>query len=289
MGTDRQFFTRSLPLLGIAAVTAALLAWGWRAGLLAPDGGRTLFLLLAGGLLNLLLLATYLTVHERLTRRSREIGRARRELRVLLGMGSAEGVLRKQLLIRELNAAGAGALQLGQAALSEADLAGADLRGCNLRAANLRAANLQGARLAGADLFGADLREANLAMADLQAANLRSADLAAARLVKAQLAGADLQRANLVDANLEGTPLAHAHLHKARFARREPDALDQTPHPSVDDWIRARLDERGFFIGSPREERPDEPTGHGARTDAQQDTHGGPDAEDEPPTRRARA
>ena len=289
MNTERRLSIRMLFLLALAAATAALLAWGWRAGLLAPDGGRTLFLLAAGGLFNLLLLATYLTLDERFTRRSRDTARARRELRLLLGMGSAEGVLRKQLLIRELNAAGAGALELEQAALPEADLAGADLRGCNLRAANLRAANLQGARLAGADLFGADLRAANLSMADLRAANLRSADLAAAQLVKAQLAGADLQRANLVDANLEGVPLAHAHLHKARFARREPDTLDQALHPSVDDWIRARLDERGFFIGSPAEPRSGNSPAGASLEGPPAGAGKGPDVDDEPPLRRARA
>ncbi len=248
MGKDSRVGTRMIPLLAVAALLL-LLVYGWRSGNLGAIPEQTILLLVTGGLLNVIFLGIYLNLHERFSRTSRMIDRFQRELRYNLSIASEEGILRKQGLVRELNQLGSRPNFMEQAELSGADFAGADLRKCNLRGAVLREANLQGSRLAGADMFGADLSGANLSMADLSDANLRSADLSSARLVKAELSRANLQRAELVDANLEGAKLDRAHFQNTRFAQRNTERLDRTFHPSVDDWIRERLDEQGCFSG----------------------------------------
>lgn len=247
MGRDAHIRTMLLPLLAIATAVMILLVWGWQTGLLGADAAQTIYLLILTGLTNVLLLGTFLFLHERFREKQRLIELYRRELDYFLAVASEEGVLRKQGLLRSLHNLGASPNALEKAALPGANLAGLNLQNCNLKGANLRGANLRGCTLASADLFGVDLHGADLSMANLRGANLRGADLSSACLVKAELEHANLHRANLVDANLDGVSLDSVRLHKARFAGREPDVLDQTLHPSVEDWIRERLDERGYF------------------------------------------
>ncbi len=247
---------RALPWLLPAAPVAgaALLAAGGVS--LAWFGAHPLGLLLLaveGALLTVAGLALYLAAHARVTGRAGLVLQLERELRHLRGWDADEGLLRKAGLIRDLNALGVAPRDLAQAVLSGADLTGCDLRGTCLRGANLRHANLQGALLDGADLTDADCSEANLALARLAGVSARGVNLEGASLAKTHLAGANLSRANLVNANLHGTDLHDVALDRARFAESGPGGFAQTPHPSVDDWIRERLDARGCY----------NPDGHG--------------------------
>jgi hypothetical protein len=239
------------PALALWAVPSALalalgwagVAWGWFER--GPAG--LLLLALEGALLNLALLAAFLELRGRLTERGARRRRFEQELSHLRAWAGEEGALRKAGLIRDLNALGATALDLEQAILRGAGLAGSNLKGARLTSADLRGADLQGAVLDGADLFGADLTEANLALASLRGANLRGCILEGAALTKADLTGANLSRAVLVNANLHGANLTDVALERARFAVRDAGRFEQTVHPSVDDWIRARLDPKGYF------------------------------------------
>jgi uncharacterized protein YjbI with pentapeptide repeats len=233
----------AVPALAALALGATGARWGWF------DRGTPglLLLVLEGALANVALLAAFLEVRERVTRRRQHLALYARELRHLRAWDSDEGILRKAGLIRDLNALGAAPRDLGQAVLAGADLAGCDLRGACLRGANLRGANLQGALLDGADLTGADLAEANLALASMSGISARGVNLEGAALTKATLTGANLSRANLVNANLHGTDMRRVALERARFAEPDSGAFGQTPHASVDDWIRERLDARGYY------------------------------------------
>jgi uncharacterized protein YjbI with pentapeptide repeats len=247
-GWRGSFLAGAFPALaGLAALAlgGAGLRWGW----FDTGAGGLLLLALEGALINVTLLAAFLALRERLLRRRALIALYRRELGYLRSWASEEGLLRKVGLIRELNALGAAPLDLDQAILRETDLSGCDLRGTSLRGADLRQANLQGSLLDGADLFGADLTGANLALASLAGAAARGANLDRAVLTKARLQGAILSRASLVDANLHGVDLRETALDRARFARRDGGAIGESVHPSVDDWIRARLDAKGCYAG----------------------------------------
>ncbi len=240
--------TLLLGLLAGASVPAA-----WLGGIYRTGGADTLALLVQGALFNAFLLALFLDLRERAQRRRRSLERLQRELRYFRTWSGEEGMLRKVGLIRDLNALGAVPEDLQQAALPGADLSGAQLQGVPLREADLRGANLQGARLDGADLWGADLAGANLTLATLTGTNLRGCNLRDAVLPKADLAGANLHRADLVNANVEGVELGTARLKRARFAAGRE--FHESIHPSVDDWIRERLDSRGFYIGAPADSR----------------------------------
>ncbi len=207
-------------------------AWAWLA---------------AGALLNAVVLGALLLAWERLTRARRERAALRRELRYLRLWSDPPGILRKVGLLRDLNALGAVPESLEECLLAGADLKGVRLAGCRLRGARLAGADLQGAELSGADLFGADLGEANLAMSALRGADLRGANLEGASLVKAELEHANLRRANLVNADLHGARLDGVLLERARFALRQEGLFQQTVHPSVEDWIRERLDNQGCY------------------------------------------
>ncbi len=235
-------------LLLVPAAALILLAWaGWAGGLLQGGNLTILYFVLLGAVLNTMLLAALFWAWSGLGGRRARRREFNRELGYLRGWSGEEGRLRKQGLIREINALGGAPEDLEQAVLEEADLKGADLKGCNLKGADLRQANLHGAALDGADLWGADLTGANLTMASLRNANLRSSNLTGAELVKAQVAGASFHRCTLVNANVYGTDLARAGLERARFAGREQGAFRQTVHPSVEDWIRERLDGQGRY------------------------------------------
>lgn len=184
---------------------------------------------------------------ERLVRRRRHREALLRELRHLRPWATAEGVLRKAGLLRDLNALGASPPDLDGCELEGADLRGVGLAGCSLRGANLAGANLQGADLDAADLFGATLSGANLALASLRGTNLRGCDLDGAALIKAQLQRANLHRASLVHTNLQGAALEGTRLTLARFLRPEEGGFQLTVHPSVEDWIRARLASDGRY------------------------------------------
>ncbi|MEE8435391.1 MAG: pentapeptide repeat-containing protein [bacterium] len=181
------------------------------------------------------------------TEKARTIRQLLGELRHLRLLDSEAGVLRKTGMIRDLNALDEIPPELEGCLLSGADLRGVALDGCDLRGAKLSGADLQGASLAGAELFGADLAGANLTFANLHGANLRGAGLEGARLNKADLRNCNLHRANLVDADLNRARLEGATLDKARFLPEGGDPLRHGVHPSVEDWIRARLDYRGIF------------------------------------------
>lgn len=233
---------------GLLALASALFAWlGWRGGLLEGGAESTLFLVVLGGLWNAALFALILLIHRRLTRAEALRQGYNTELRHLRRWAGEEGRLRKEGLIRDLNALGAAPVELEQALLAGADLKGVDLRGCSLKGADLQGADLQGALLDGADLWGADLTGANLTMASLRGASLRGSDLTGAQLVKADLEGASLHRALLVNTNLHGTALRTAHLERARFAQKEEGDFPLAVHSSVEDWIRERLDAKGFY------------------------------------------
>lgn len=234
-------------VLGWAALLGAVAWAGWQGGLLQGGNLANLYFILLGALFNVFLLALFLWGWMNLSSRRERRHLYNQELRYLRSWGGEEGRLRKQGLIRELNALRAVPGDLEQAMLAQADLAGADLRGCNMKGADLREANLHGATLDGADLWGADLSGAKLTMASLRSANLRSANLEGAELVKVHMTGADLYRGNLVGANLHGCDLRRVRLERARFAAMEEGSFQQTVHSSVEDWIRERLDEKGCY------------------------------------------
>jgi hypothetical protein len=96
-------------------------------------------------------------------------------------------------------------------------------------------------------LTGADLSEANLGMASLKQAKLRGCALEGANLAKAELAGANLVSARLVNANVFGIDFSRVRLDRTRFALTEASDFGAQVHPSVEDWIRERLDERGYY------------------------------------------
>lgn len=187
------------------------------------------------------------------TERTRTLRQMLGELRHLRLLDSEADVLRKAGMIRDLNALDEIPLELEACLLTGADLRGVALDGCNLRGAKLSGADLQGASLAGAELFGADLSGANLTFANLNGANLRGANLEEARLNKADLRGANLHRATLVNADLNRARLDGAILDKASFLPKGGDPLRHGVHPSVEDWIRARLDTRGRFLPDPND------------------------------------
>ncbi|MDH4121544.1 MAG: pentapeptide repeat-containing protein [Deltaproteobacteria bacterium] len=188
--------------------------------------------------------------------RERLANRLERELGYFRAWGGEEGILRKTGLIRDLNRLGLVPQDLEQVRLEGARLAGARLGKANLREAVLVGAVLQGADLEGADLWGADLSGANLNMAGLAGANLRGADLRGAVLIRADFRGANLHRADLTGANVEGAMFDMANLERARFAGENDRQLPQTPHPSVEDWIRGRLDGEGRYQERLAEGRP---------------------------------
>jgi uncharacterized protein YjbI with pentapeptide repeats len=234
----------AVPTLAALILGAAGARWGWF------DHGTPgmLLLVLEGALANVAVLAAFLEVRERVTHRRQHLALYARELRHLRAWDSAEGILRKVGLIRDLNALGAAPRDLQLAVLAGADLPGCDLRGACLRGADLRGANLQGALLDGADLTDADLSEANLALASLTGISARGVNLEGAALTKALLGQANLSRANLVNTNLHGTDLRTVTLDRARFAEQDAAHFGQALHPSVDDWIRERLDARGHYV-----------------------------------------
>ena len=268
---QRAFFRPREPRPGLFAWAAA--------GLFLPLGGcsaewlegsftRQELLLTIGGVLVLqalvlgglftVLLPFVLKWWEARTEKGRTVRQLLGGLRHLRLLDSEAGVLRKTGMIRDLNALEQNPPELEGCLLPGADLRGVMLDGCDLRGANLRGADLQGASLAGANLFGADLTGANLTFANLHGANLRGADLEAARLNKADLRQCNLHRANLVDADLNRARLEGATLDKARFLPEGGDPLRHGVHPSVEDWIRAKLDHRGRF-------RPDREDGERAQ------------------------
>jgi uncharacterized protein YjbI with pentapeptide repeats len=212
-----------------------------------PTLGTLIVLLAAVVLLNTLLTAAVLLAWERLRRTRRLREALRGELRHLRHLATDEGVQRKAGLLRDLNALGAVPAELDGCELERADLRGVRLAGCSLRGARLAGADLQGAVLDGADLFGGVLAGANLSLASLRGANLRGCDLDGAALIKADLQHANLHRANLVHTDLHGAALEGARLNLARFARPEEGAYQLALHPSVEDWIRARLDDEGRY------------------------------------------
>jgi uncharacterized protein YjbI with pentapeptide repeats len=239
-------------LRGVAAAALAVLGalgTGCSAAALErpPSLGALTGLLAAALLLNGLLTIALLAAWERLGRRRRLREGLLRELAHLRGWATDEGVRRKAGLLRELDALGVPARDLDACELEGADLRGLRLAGCSLRGANLAGADLQGAVLDGSDCFGARLAGANLALASLRGANLRGCELDGAALIKADLAEANLHRASLVHANLHRATLAGARLTLARFLRPEAGGFQLTVHPSVEDWIRARLDAQGRF------------------------------------------
>lgn len=255
-------------VLGWAAVLAAVSWAGWRSGMFQGQSPHNLYFLLLGALINVTLLALFFWFWMRLSGRRERCYNFDQDLRYLRSWAGEEGRLRKQGLIRDINALGAVPADLEAAVLAHADLAGADLHGCNLKGADLRGANLRGAILDGADLWGADLSGAELTMASLRSASLRGVNLEGAELVKARLTGADLHRANLVGTNLHGTDLTRVRLHRTRFAAIEEGSLPGTVHSSVEDWIRERLDEKGCYgsAGNQSAGKDDEAPGSGEET-----------------------
>ncbi|MCZ6556436.1 MAG: pentapeptide repeat-containing protein [SAR324 cluster bacterium] len=241
------------PVFLLTGLLTAITWLGWMGGLLEGQYLVVLYFVLLGVLLNVVLLALLLWAWMNLGGRRARCLEYNQELRYLRSWGGEEGRLRKQGLIRELNALGSAPEDLEQATLETADLSGANLKGCNLKGANLRNANLHGAALDGADLWGADLSNADLSMASLRGANLRSANLQDAELVKAQVANTNFHRSNLFNANLYGTDMSAANMKRTRFAGREQGALQRTVHSSVEDWIRERLDSAGFYTSSDAE------------------------------------
>lgn len=234
--------------LGLALALAWLLAGCSAAALQHPPSLEAMLALGAAVVLvNTALTFAVLWGWERLLRRRRQREALLRELRHLRPWATVEGVLRKAGLLRDLEALGATPTDLDGCELEGADLRGLRLAGCSLRGANLAGANLQGAVLDAADLFGADLSGANVGLASLRRANLRGCTLDGAMLSKTQLQGANLHRASLVHANLHGAALAGARLSLARFLRPEEGGFQLTVHPSVDDWIRARLGPDGRY------------------------------------------
>lgn len=214
-----------------------------RLDLLVVVGG---LLLLQAGLV-VLALPRLLRSWERRAARERRIERLHEGLRHFRLWDDPAGVIRKVGIILDLNALQIVPHELEGTLLPGADLRGARLEGCQMRGVVLTGADLQGASLAGADLFGAELAGANLTFANLDGANLRGSNLEGARLNKAGLTGANLHRANLLDADLSRARLKDAVLDKARFGNGLPEPLRQGVHPSVEDWVRARLDHEGRY------------------------------------------
>ncbi len=228
---------------------------GTALGLLGGSGWGLLASLAVGALLNGGVVLGGLSLRRRLLRREALRDQWQRELRYLAAWASEEGILRKAGLIRDLSQLRAGRLALNQLLLPGADLRGCLLAGADLRGADLKRADLQGAVLDGADLTDANLTDANLAMASLKGANLRGCVLEGANLAKAEVEGANLVRANLIRANVHGVDFARAHLERARFALRDASDFAAQVHPSVEDWIRERLDGRGAYVDGTGAER----------------------------------
>jgi hypothetical protein len=229
---------------------AALGIAGAVLGLLGSSGWGMLLTLLVGALLNAGMVLGALALRRHSAEREALREQWQRELRHLATWGSEEGILRKAGLIHDLSTLKASGLALGQMLLSGADLRGCHLAHADLRGADLKGANLQGAVLDSADLSGADFTGANLSMTSLKAATLRGCALQEANLSKADVTGANLARANLVNANVHGVDLATTLLDRTRFALREASNFAADVHPSVEDWIRERLDGRGFYTNA---------------------------------------
>ena len=225
----------------------------------AADGVAELPAMLLQGLVTALVMGAMLLGWSYFSGKRNMIRQLRRELRYFKTWSDREGIYRKVGLLRELNELGAPPGELEGIVLDGADLRGIDLKGCRLRGGHLNTADLQGAMLDGADLFGVEMAGANLELASLNGANLRSANLEGASMVRAEMAEADLQRANLTGVNLNKANLGRVNLHRARFAYRQAGLFQQTVHPSVEDWIRERLDEQGTYQ-SP-DPQPDEAEG----------------------------
>ena len=233
--------------LGLFAAGAGLGAAGAALGVLGTAGWGLLGALLVGALLNAGVVLGALSFRRGREERDALREQWQRELRHLAAWGSEEGILRKAGLIHDLSTLKAEGLALGQMRLGGADLRGCHLARADLRGADLKGANLQGAVLDGADLGGADLTDANLSLTSLRDAGLRGCALEGATLAKADVTGATLIRANLVQANVHGVDFSTAVLERTRFAVREAGDFAAQVHPSVEDWIRERLDARGFY------------------------------------------
>jgi hypothetical protein len=229
------------------AVGVALGCAGAALGLLGPSGWGLLAALGVGALLNAGLVLGALSFRRGREERDTLREQWQRELRHLAAWSSEEGILRKAGLIHDLSSLKTPGLALAQMRLGGADLRGCHLAHADLRGADLKGANLQGAVLDGADLNGADLTGANLSLTSLREAILRGCLLEGADLTKADVTGATLVRANLVGANVRGVDFAAALLERTRFAEREAGDFAAQVHPSVEDWIRERLDARGYF------------------------------------------
>ncbi len=234
----------ALALLGAGL---ALGLAGTALGVLGGSGWGLFGSMISGAVLTGGVVLSGLAVRGRVLRREALRDQWQRELRYLAAWSSEEGILRKAGLIRDLSALQTVGLPLEQMLLAGADLSGCILARADLRGADLRRANLQGAVLDAADLTGADLTEANLGMASLKGATLRGCTLEGANLAKAELEGASLARAYLVNANVHGVDFTHTLLDRTRFALREASDFAAQVHPSVEDWIRERLDGRGFY------------------------------------------
>ena len=234
----------ALALLGAGF---ALGLGGTALGVLSGSGWGLFGSLVTGAVLTGGVVLGGLAVRGRVLRREALRDQWQRELRYLAAWAGEEGILRKAGLIRDLSAMQTEGLSLSQVLLAGADLRGCHLAGADLRGADLRRANLQGAVLDAADLTGADLSEANLGMASLKGATLRGCTLDGANLAKAELDGASLVRAQLVNANVHGVDLSRTLLDRTRFALREASDFAAQVHPSVEDWIRERLDGRGYY------------------------------------------
>jgi len=229
---------------------------GTTLGLLGGSGWSLLATLGVGALFNGGVVLGGLAVRRHLLRREALRDQWQRELRYLAAWASEEGVLRKAGLIRDLSELNAKDLSLAQTLLPGADLRGCQLMGADLRGADLHGADLQGAVLDGADLTDANFAKTNLAMVSLKGANLRGCVLEGANLAKSDVAGANLVRANLIGANVHGVDFKRARMERTRFALREPSDFAAEVHPSVEDWIRERLDGRGCYMDG-KGEAPD--------------------------------
>ena len=174
-----------------------------------------------------------------------------RELGYILEEGDPVHRPRKLGLIRDLANLGGLPRKLEHLFLPGADLSGLSLKARGLRAAVLPGATLQGCDLRGADLWGADLSGVILDDADLTGADLRGANLEGASLVKANLNGANFKRARLIDANLSQANLRDALFDKAFFASERQGGLPHILHPSLEDSIRARVDQKGIYRARP--------------------------------------
>ncbi len=168
---------------------------------------------------------------------------------------------RSEILLRLIEAAPEGRLELPAREGSQANLDGVGLGRAALKARLARAdsppswwdAGVRGVRLRGADLRGAKLKRADLRGADLRGADLSKADLRGARLRGADLrevapAGADLRDAVLQDAKLQGLDLSqcdltHAHLSGAWLEKTrlgQAQLGDAIGEERAGDWEGAR-------------------------------------------------